>query len=144
MNQKNKDYYEGILQLRNPTKEVVKAAYDIIDMNKSVFIAQQIRVVNGIDIYLSSQKFLQVLGKMLQKKFGGEIKISRKLFTVKRLTSKRVYRVTVLFRLPKFKIGDVVKAGKRQIKVKSMDKKVFGIDVETGKKISIDYKFVQS
>ena len=141
---KSKDYYEGILQLRNPTKEVIKAAKNMIARDKSVFMAKQEKVVNGIDLYISSQKFLQKLGKKLQKQFGGELKISRKLFTVKRITSKRVYRVTVLFRLPKFKIGDIIRARGKQIKVIGLKNKVLGIDTETGKKLTIDYKFIQN
>lgn len=139
-----RNYFEGILQLRNPTKEAVRAVRSMVERNKRAFIAKEERVVNGIDLYLSSQKFLQILGKMLQNKFGGELKISRKLFTVHRITSKRVYRVTVLFRLPKFKVGDIVKTRGRLIKVKSLGKKVFGIDIETGKKITVDYKHVQA
>ena len=65
------DYFEGILQLRNPTEEVYK------------FLANQFR---------DHPKY------WIAKK--GELKLSKKLFSQDRLTSKMVYRGTVLFRLP--------------------------------------------
>ncbi len=137
------NYFEGTLQLRNPTKELVKAAKRMIEENKLVFIAKEVKVTTGIDLYLSSQRQMQVIAKKLQKKFGGEYRISRKLFTVKRQTSKYVYRIAVLLRLPNFKIGDVVKTRGRFIKVKHMGNRVFGVDVDTGKKINVDYKYIQ-
>ena len=136
------NYYEGTLQLRNPTKELIRAAKSLIESNRLIFIAKEAKVVNGVDFFLSSQKQMQIIAKRLQMRFGGEMKISRKLFTVKRLTSKRVYRVTVMLRLPKFKVGDVVKTRGRLIRVKQIGKKVFGVDVDTGKKITVDYKYI--
>jgi nonsense-mediated mRNA decay protein 3 len=136
------NYYEGVLQLRNPTKEFVKKAKKLIEENKLIFIAKQVKVVNGTDLYLSSQKQMQVIARELHSKFGGEMKISSKLHTVNRQTSKKVFRLTILLRLPKFKVGDIVKTRGRFIKVKTMGKKVFGVDVDTGKKISVDYKYI--
>ncbi|MBR9691176.1 hypothetical protein GOV06_00145 [Candidatus Woesearchaeota archaeon] len=142
MEQTANNYFEGTMQLRNPTKEVIKFAKQIIENEKSVFIAKEIKIKNGIDWYLSSQKFMQILGKKLQKRFGGELRITRKLFTVKRLTSKRVYRVTVLFKLPKFKVGEIVRVRGREIKVIRLENKVYGIDIEKNKKVSFDYSKV--
>ena len=133
-------YFEGVLQLRNPTKELIKTVRKMIDANNKVFIGKEERVDNGIDLYISSQKYLQTIGKKLQKQFPGELKTSRTLFTLNNLTSKRVYRVTVLFRLPLFKVGDTIKTKRKQeIKIKSLGKKIFGIDTETGRKVSVNY-----
>jgi nonsense-mediated mRNA decay protein 3 len=133
------NYYEGILQLRNPTKEVIRAVRNMVEGNDLIFTAKEARVKGGFDLFLSSQKIMQVIAKNLQKRFGGEIKISKKLYGIDRQTSKNIYRVTVLFRLPKFKVGDVVKAGNRLVKITKMGSKVFGIDTEKGKKLSFDY-----
>jgi len=137
------NYFEGTLQLRNPTKEVIQYTKNMIKEDGRAFIAKELKVKNGIDLYLSSQKFMQVIGKELQRKFGGEYNISRKLFTLKRQTSKQVYRVTVLFRLHDFKIGDVIKTRGRFIKVTRIENKVYGLDVDSGKKISVDYKYIK-
>ena len=134
------NYYEGTLQLRNPTKEVIQFAKNFIERNDKIFIAKESKVKGGVDLILSSQKIMQKIGKRLQKSFGGELKISRRLFSMNRLTSKAVYRVTVLFRLHKFKIGDIVKVGAKLIKITRIQQnKVFGIDVDSGKKISVNY-----
>ena len=53
----------------------------------------------GIDYYISSNSFLLALGKKLKKSFKGEYKLSRRIFTKNKMTSRDVYRLTVLFRL---------------------------------------------
>ena len=95
----NPQYFEGILQLRNPNEEVLNFISNQFKRNEKVWIAKQERLKTGIDLYISSNKFLLALGKKLKKSFKGELKTSRKLHTKNRLTSKNVYRVTVLFRL---------------------------------------------
>ena len=95
----DKNYYEGKLQLRNPNQEVVNFISNQFKNNEKVWIAKTEKQKNGIDLYISSNKFLMALGKKLKKSFQGELKLSRKLFSKSRLTSKAIYRVTVLFRL---------------------------------------------
>lgn len=93
------DYYEGILQLRNTNEEVLNFIRNQFKDNKKAWIAQEVRLKTGFDYYISSNRFLLALGKRLKKSFKGELKISRRIHTRDRLTSKDVYRVTVLFRL---------------------------------------------
>ena len=138
------NYYEGVLQLRDVTKEVIKKTKEMIEYNDRVFIAKETKVKNGVDLFLSSQKLMQMIAKDLQRIFGGEVNITRKLYSVNRQTSKEIYRVTVLFRMFKFKVGDVVKAGAKLIRITRIDKKVHGIDTDSGKKISVSYDKVQS
>jgi len=92
-------YFEAKLQLRPFNREVYEFVKKEIDKKDSVFIAKEVKLKEGIDIYLSSQKFARSLGLKIKKNFKGELKTSRSLFTVNKMTSKRVYRVTVLFRL---------------------------------------------
>jgi len=93
------NYYEGILQLRNPNEEVVNFVRNQFKNNEKVWIAKQENLKTGIDLYISSNKFLLALGKKLKNSFKGELKTSRKLHSRNRVTSKNIYRVTVLFRL---------------------------------------------
>jgi nonsense-mediated mRNA decay protein 3 len=97
----NSEYYEAILQLRNPSKEAIKFIENDVKKNKEkgVFITKKEDVKNGIDFYVTSQRYTQSLGKKLNKTFNGELKLSRKLFTTDKQRSKHVYRVNVLFRL---------------------------------------------
>ena len=136
----NKDYFEGILQLRNIGDEVVEFALNEIEKNENANIAKAIKVVNGVDIYLSPQKLLRSLGNKLQNHFGGQLTVSRKLHTRSRVTSKDLYRVNVLFRIPKFKKGDIIEYKGDKIKVLNIQKKVFAKDIKTGKKLNISFK----
>lgn len=95
----NPQYYEGILQLRNPNEEAINFIRNQFRNNPKVWIAKEEKLKTGIDYHISSNRFLLQLGKKLKKSFKGELKISRRLHTRNRMTSKNVYRVTVLFRL---------------------------------------------
>lgn len=126
------NYFQGILQLRNPNKEVTNF------IAKQDNIMKQVKVRNGIDFYFTSNKILKSLGYKLQKMFSGELKFSAKLHTRSRQTSKELYRLNVLFRIPKFKKGDTVQYKGEPIKIISLGKKVFA-KKENGKKVTLRY-----
>ncbi len=132
-------YYEGVLQLRNPSKEVIKKAEEMFNKRKEVWIAKEEKVTNGIDFYISNWRYLIEIGNKLKKQFGGEVKTSRKLWGVNRQTSKVVYRVIFLLRLPKVKIGDIIEYRGKKVKIKEFRKKIGAVDIETGKKKMIKY-----
>lgn len=140
----NKDYFEGVLQLRNPTKEVKEFVLKQVEKTKGVWIAKQKKVAGGVDLYLSSQKFLRGLGEKLKKSFSGDLKSTRKLFTRKRMTSKNVYRVTVMFRLPNFAKGDVVVIGGKEYEVMSIGKQCTLKDMSSGKKVKKGFDEINS
>ena len=96
--EKPDQYYEAVLQLRNPNKEAVNCVVNAINKRKNVFIAKQVKIKTGIDFYISSQRFTRVLGKLLKKSFKGKLIESKKLYGVNRQTSRKIYRGTVLFR----------------------------------------------
>jgi len=96
---KNPQYFEGFLQIRNPNEECINFIKNQFKNNKKAWIAKEVKQKNGFDLYISSNSFLLSLGKKLKKSFKGTLKTSRKLFTQNRLTSKQVYRGTVCFRL---------------------------------------------
>lgn len=96
----NPQYYEGILQLRNINdEEVFNLFRNQLKKHPDVFVSKEVKQKTGMDYYLSSNKFVLMLGRKLNKTFKGELKISRKIHTRDRQTSKNLYRVTVLFRL---------------------------------------------
>jgi len=99
----NPDYFEGILQLRNPSDEALNFVENQFKNNEKVAIAKQVNLKTGIDLYVSSNKFLMQIGKKLKKSFKGKLILSRKLHTRNHLTSKNVYRLTVCFRFEEIK-----------------------------------------
>lgn len=92
-------YYEAKIQLRPGNKEFLDFIKKKVKKKGKVFISKVEVLKEGIDVYLSSWRFAISLGKMLKKSFGGEVSITRKLFSRDTRTSKKIYRVTVLFRL---------------------------------------------
>lgn len=132
-------YFEAILQLRQPREDVIGFIEREVEKQRGVFINKKLKVRGGIDFYLTSNKFAKKLGKILQKSFGGELKISAKLHSRDRHTGKELYRLSVLFRPSEFKKGDIVSFNDRIIKIKGLAKKITGIDIINNKKVIIDY-----
>ena len=106
-----------------------------------VHIAKEIKTREGIDYFLSSQHFLQNLGKKLQKQFGGTLKVSAKLHTRDSQKSKDLHRVTVYYAPPRFSINDKVNVRGEIITIKSFGKKISGID-KAGRRVMFEEKDV--
>ena len=142
MEEKRPGYYEGILQLRNPTKKIKEFVDKFLKENK-VYIASRNRISNGVDMKVSSNKLLLKLGKMLKSRFRGNLKVSRKLFSQDRLTGKKIWRMTVFFSHYDLKIGQKVKIRGEEYKIKRLGDKVHCTAISTGKKKFFDYKEIQ-
>jgi len=95
----NSSYYEAILQLRPGNKELLEFVDKKIEERGNVTIAKVETLKTGVNLYLSSWRYTVSLARMLKKRFGGTVKITRSLFSQSKQTGKRIYRVTVLFRL---------------------------------------------
>src|SRR3989338_2934459 len=140
MEAKHNEYFEGILQVRNPNEEVLGFIAREVEKKGNVFIAKTKKINNGIDFYISSQRFLRSIGNKLQERFFGHLEVSRRLHTRNRMTSRDVYRVNLLFKMPSFKKGDIVTYKGDEIKIIGMAKKVLAKDVKTGKKLTLSFK----
>ena len=103
MKEKHPEYFEGILQLRNCTNKLVDWVINKIKKDNKAKIAKVKKVKDRIDLYISDQHYLRNLGKKIKENFNGVLKVSRKLFTQERITSKLLYRVTVLFKQIQYK-----------------------------------------
>lgn len=138
----NTNYFEGVLQLRNPRKDAVDFIMNDLkkQKDKGVFITDEKRAGNGTDYYMTSQRYLQNLGYKLQKVFGGILKINPRMFTRNKQTSKDVFRVNVYFELLDFGNDDVVKCGGKIIRITSTGKNISGVNLETGNRSSFHCK----
>lgn len=137
-------YFEGIMQLRNPNDEVLNFIKKKVNERKGIFISRLERQKDGVDYYFSSRRFLQNLAIKLQKNFGGELKISPRIFSVDRQSSKEVYRINVLYRFPKLKKNDIIEHKGDKLKVLLVNKKILTKDIKTGKKNWINIKDIKS
>jgi len=137
-------YFEGVLQLRNPNPELYAYVKKAIKDRKGIWVAKEIPQKDGTDLYLSSQRFLQVIGKRLNEDFIGQLKVSNRLFSKNHLTSRNVYRINVLFRLAAFKRGDEAEVLGRQVKILAVKRLVQVQDVKNGEKFAVPFDRVQA
>lgn len=130
------DYYQGILQLRDINDKIIGFVHSQIEKRGDVAVTKTVKLPNGSDLYITSQKFIRILGKKLKESFGGELKISSKLHTRNR-QGKELHRVNVLFRLSKYRKGDVVSIRGDDLRLISIGKKIFAKNMKTGRKVTI-------
>ena len=135
MTEKHVLYFEGVLQLRGCTDEVLDWAHDEIIRAGRAKIAKAKEVPGGVDIYLSSQHYMQSLGRKLQQRFGGIVKVTGRLYTTSHVTSRDIYRMAVLFKQMPFKTGDVVKLHGEEWKVLSVGNQIRMQNIKSGEKL---------
>lgn len=128
------EYFEGVLQLRPALEKVLAWVLKKTKQDAQAVIVKEKAVAGGIDLYFSSQRYLVALGKKLHERFPGTVTVSRKLHTLKRITSRPVYRVTVLYRALDVQIGQVVELRGEKHKVISIGQRITTKNVMTGKK----------
>lgn len=127
-------YFEGILQLRNVSKEVHQWVHNRVKKDAKAAITKEKKVANGVDLYFNDQHYLQNLGHKLRDQFDGTLKTSRRLHTVHRMTSKLLYRVNVLFEPIGFKHGDKITYHGEEYEILRVEKKVHVKNLKTGQK----------
>lgn len=133
LNGKHPNYYEGILQLRDYSKKLKDFVNQQIKDN-NIYVAKRVKLKNGIDILVSSNKFLIKLAKQLKQDFSGDLKISKKLFSKDRMTQKEIWRITVLFREANIKLGSTIEVRGEKYKINSIGKNIEAKNLNNGKK----------
>ena len=134
MKQRHPEYFEGILQLRNVSQKVYDWVYDRIEQDGKAWVAKEKIIKSGYDLYLSDQHYLQALGKKLKARFAGELIVSQRLHTTERMTQKKLYRVTVLFRQLPFSVGDIIVTDDGSWKVLFVGNQARAQNIDSGKK----------
>jgi NMD protein affecting ribosome stability and mRNA decay len=141
---KDPKYFEGTLQLRNPSPEVIEFVASAIEKEENVWVAKTNKEKKGIDLDLSSNKFLRKIGKMLKEKFTGELVESKSIFTRNRLTGKEVYRGCVLFKYYDIKKGDEIKLRGETYQIISIGTDIFAKNIETNEKKHIKFSQLEN
>ncbi|MEE8359151.1 MAG: NMD3-related protein [Candidatus Hydrothermarchaeales archaeon] len=139
-------YYEAILQIRGAgllSEEEVEKLSDAVTSlmesysgKKRAFISNFKRVKGGADFYIGSAKIARKISHVLKRKYGGELLESAKLVGKTR-DGRNEYRITIVFRLPKFKVNDIIEANNRIIQILNLGKnKLTGFNLKTRSKTS--------
>jgi nonsense-mediated mRNA decay protein 3 len=106
----------------------------------NIFVSKTKKQPNGLDLTISDQKKIQKLGNELKENFGGILKISPRLHTKDKQTSKEIYRVNVFYEMPDYKVGDILKIDNKLILISGIRKNIIGKNLVSMKKISIEMK----
>ncbi len=110
------DYYACILQVRAegriPEEAELKLIDQIVDRASAFeqpgrYVSKIVDRKEGRDLYLPSAAFGRDLAKQATSQLGGTLKETRKLVGVDRSSSKKLYRITILLRLPSLRVGDI-------------------------------------
>ena len=134
---KHPNYFEAVLQLRDVNQEIVDFVEEELSRTKHP-VSKVVKIKNGLDYYLADNELTRALGKKLQQKFGGELKVTASLHTKK--DDKEKYRVTVLFRYPGFSKGDGVVYQGEEWNVEIMGKEIHLRHSTTNKKERVKWK----
>ncbi len=94
---KHAGYFEATIQLRNVEKEVHAFAAATLG-RAGIRISNERWLKHGVDLRVDDFRFARKLGRQLQARFGGLLRVTSRLFTRDRLSGKEVHRVTVLFK----------------------------------------------
>ncbi len=132
--------HQAILQLRNPSKEIIRFTEAELEKNAWTKVNEVVDVENGLDYYLTDKDEAVKIARRLRTKFGGEFLVSPKLYTYDAQTGKRIYRLAVLFRYYPVKKGDMVEIKGKKIKIIFLGKKIFGQEEKTGKKVHLKFE----
>ncbi len=152
--QKSKtQYFEGILQLRNATKDV----QDFIGRElkkvskKGSFITKTVETKKGVDLYFTEKNHMKLIAQKVNIRFGGIIKINPQLFSFSHLESKNLYRLNILVELPEFTVGDIISyihTGTRNrdgklhyVKIEKMGKLLQATDIMLAKHVALEMRY---
>ncbi|MFO7710301.1 MAG: NMD3-related protein [Candidatus Woesearchaeota archaeon] len=133
---KPSNYYEGILQLRDVSQELLDYCEENIPEELVAYVK---KAKNGYDFYMQSNKFLSSFAKTLQKEFAGEMKKTATLHTRDTKNNKDLYRLTVLFREYDIRKGDEIEVKGTVYEVLGIHKKLYLKDTHTKKKVHMPF-----
>lgn len=125
-------YYESTIQVRATDRKpddyererAEKIAYDIEESVQEAgerlsFITRIDNTRDGTDIVVSSHSIGDAISRQIVTEMGGKITRHPKL--VGERDGRKLYRITVLLRLPRFRKGDVIAHKKRYYEVRSTE-----------------------
>jgi NMD protein affecting ribosome stability and mRNA decay len=107
---KHCEYFEGELQMRNITPEILKYVQKRIADAKEFVPTSKIHSPSDIDYSVSCKSLIKKIGHELKRKFGGHIKENAEHFSRDNQTSKNIYRYNFFYKRLDFDVGNIVAA----------------------------------
>lgn len=138
-------YFEATLQLRSANIGLLEESVQFLQTrvhnlrNRGMFVNKAERFEDGFDFYMTNRRIAQSLGKELQEHFGGKMKVSPRLFTRNKQTSKNVFRVNIYVELPGFTRSDIILVNDKVCLVEKIGKKIKLIDLQNDSSAILDY-----
>lgn len=142
-------YFESILQIRAtdrvPTQSEIDTCMEIaqttigrlkIKGDRLAFITDDIKVKEGLDLYIGSINSCRQICKSIIQILGGTYTESPSLFGQK--DGKEIIRMTFAMRLPKFLPGDIIAIDDKKIIVKHMEKKISGSNLIDSSRVIVN------
>jgi nonsense-mediated mRNA decay protein 3 len=147
-------YYEAIIQLRGDSRlleegEIAQYTEKIQNLleqirergNRLAFIAKTVRLKEGVDFYLGSNKAARQICQKIVEAHAATFTQSPKL--VGRRDGVDVHRVTYSLRLPRFKEGDVIRCEEEVFQVTGRGKLLHAVNLAKGISVVLDRQKVK-
>ena len=143
-------YFEAILQIRCNNMDVLEKT--IGELNKRVtlmktkgmFINKAETLKDGYNLYMTDKKLTQILAKDINNRFGGTMNTSAQLFSRNKQTSKNIYRINIILRLPEFTAKDIIAIENKVYQVDKTGKLISVIDLDMEKRYAKKYSEVEN
>lgn len=145
---KQGNYYEAILQVRGPERNLPEQTEEEVQKlvkervasmrrtSREVFVSKVERVKGGLDFFFSTIPAARGIARELENNMCAEYKESSSLWG--RRDGKDIYRMTYMVRFQGFSKGDVIEYGSKLYFVRGMAKgMIHGIDISTGEERSM-------
>ena len=146
------NYYEAILQIRAMNRHLTEEEKEELDRfvrkevekrlkkDRMAFISKFIPKKEGLDYQIGSMGGARNIALSIKSKYGGRIKETAKLVGVDK-DGRNLYRITVVVRIPEYKVGDIVEYRDKVYKVVSIreDKVYLESVTERGERIPIHW-----
>ncbi|MBT8507390.1 NMD protein affecting ribosome stability and mRNA decay [Methanomicrobiaceae archaeon CYW5] len=125
-------YYEGVIQVRatdrtpdiHERSRVESIAYSVEDGlqesgERLSFISRIDDIKDGVDVVISSHHIGDLITKQITNELGGKTTRHPKLIGERE--GKKLYRITYLVRLPRYRRGDVIEIKNKYYEVRSVE-----------------------
>jgi len=147
------NYYEATLQVRAMNRPLTEEEKEELDRfvrkevekrlkkDRMAFISKFIPKKEGLDYQIGSMGGARNIASSIKAKYGGKIKETAKLVGVDKNSGKNLYRITIVVRIPEYKVGDIVEYRDKVYKVVSIkEDKLYLEDItERGEKIPVPW-----